>query len=122
MGEQGGDKPGNRVVVLEGIYSMLGDSAPLKEFVAAWMTIPVALQTRLGGNYASLVRSATIGFPARSRLSNRAISSSGQARKRSSMTTASAVSSAVELDSDFELFGSIVPSSATENSTVHLKP
>ncbi len=33
----------------------------LKEFVAAWMTIPVALQTRLGGNYASLVRSATIG-------------------------------------------------------------
>lgn len=30
----GGDKPGNRLVVLEGIYSMLGDSAPLKEFVA----------------------------------------------------------------------------------------
>ncbi|MBS0537563.1 MAG: aminotransferase class I/II-fold pyridoxal phosphate-dependent enzyme [Proteobacteria bacterium] len=29
-----GDKPGNRLVVLEGIYSMLGDSAPLKEFVA----------------------------------------------------------------------------------------
>jgi 8-amino-7-oxononanoate synthase len=28
-----GDKPGNRVVVLEGIYSMLGDSAPLKEFI-----------------------------------------------------------------------------------------
>ena len=28
-----GDKPGNRVVVLEGIYSMLGDSAPLREFV-----------------------------------------------------------------------------------------
>lgn len=28
-----GDKPGNRLVVLEGIYSMLGDSAPLKEFV-----------------------------------------------------------------------------------------
>jgi 8-amino-7-oxononanoate synthase len=25
-----GDKPGNRVVVLEGIYSMLGDSAPLQ--------------------------------------------------------------------------------------------
>ena len=31
--KQGGDKPGNRLVVLEGIYSMLGDSAPLKEFV-----------------------------------------------------------------------------------------
>jgi 8-amino-7-oxononanoate synthase len=29
-----GDKPGNRLVVLEGIYSMLGDSAPLKEFIA----------------------------------------------------------------------------------------
>jgi 8-amino-7-oxononanoate synthase len=29
-----GDKPGNRLVVLEGVYSMLGDSAPLKEFVA----------------------------------------------------------------------------------------
>jgi 8-amino-7-oxononanoate synthase len=28
-----GDKPGNRLVVLEGIYSMLGDSAPLREFV-----------------------------------------------------------------------------------------
>jgi len=28
------DKPGNKLVVLEGIYSMLGDSAPLKEFVA----------------------------------------------------------------------------------------
>jgi 8-amino-7-oxononanoate synthase len=28
-----GDKPGNRLVVLEGIYSMLGDSAPLKEFI-----------------------------------------------------------------------------------------
>jgi len=28
-----GDKPGNRLVVLEGIYSMLGDSAPLKAFV-----------------------------------------------------------------------------------------
>jgi 8-amino-7-oxononanoate synthase len=28
-----GDKPGNRIVVLEGIYSMLGDSAPLREFV-----------------------------------------------------------------------------------------
>jgi len=28
-----GDKPGNRLAVLEGIYSMLGDSAPLKEFV-----------------------------------------------------------------------------------------
>jgi 8-amino-7-oxononanoate synthase len=28
-----GDKPGNRLVVLEGIYSMMGDSAPLKEFV-----------------------------------------------------------------------------------------
>ena len=27
------DKPGNKLVVLEGIYSMLGDSAPLKEFV-----------------------------------------------------------------------------------------
>ncbi|HSH99922.1 MAG TPA: aminotransferase class I/II-fold pyridoxal phosphate-dependent enzyme, partial [Reyranella sp.] len=27
------DKPGNRLVVLEGIYSMLGDSAPLKEFI-----------------------------------------------------------------------------------------
>ena len=31
--KDGGDKPGNRVVVLEGIYSMLGDSAPLKEFI-----------------------------------------------------------------------------------------
>ena len=29
-----GDKPGNKLVVLEGIYSMLGDSAPLKAFVA----------------------------------------------------------------------------------------
>ncbi|HYC64595.1 MAG TPA: aminotransferase class I/II-fold pyridoxal phosphate-dependent enzyme, partial [Reyranellaceae bacterium] len=29
-----GDRPGNRLVVLEGVYSMLGDSAPLKEFVA----------------------------------------------------------------------------------------
>jgi 8-amino-7-oxononanoate synthase len=28
-----GDRPGNRLVVLEGIYSMLGDSAPLREFV-----------------------------------------------------------------------------------------
>ncbi len=28
-----GDKPGNRLIVVEGIYSMLGDSAPLKEFV-----------------------------------------------------------------------------------------
>jgi 8-amino-7-oxononanoate synthase len=28
-----GDRQGNRLVVLEGIYSMLGDSAPLKEFV-----------------------------------------------------------------------------------------
>jgi 8-amino-7-oxononanoate synthase len=28
-----GDKPGNRLVVLEGIYSMLGDSAPIREFV-----------------------------------------------------------------------------------------
>jgi 8-amino-7-oxononanoate synthase len=28
-----GDKPGNRLVVLEGIYSMLGDSAPLREFI-----------------------------------------------------------------------------------------
>ena len=28
-----GDKPGNRVVGLEGIYAMLGDSAPLKEFI-----------------------------------------------------------------------------------------
>src|SRR4029077_1101992 len=28
-----GDKPGNRVVVLEGIYSMLGDRAPLRDFV-----------------------------------------------------------------------------------------
>ncbi|MBM3644918.1 MAG: aminotransferase class I/II-fold pyridoxal phosphate-dependent enzyme [Alphaproteobacteria bacterium] len=27
------DRPGNRLVVLEGIYSMLGDSAPLKEFI-----------------------------------------------------------------------------------------
>ena len=29
-----GGKPGNRLVVLEGIYSMLGDSAPLKGFIA----------------------------------------------------------------------------------------
>lgn len=29
-----GGKTGNRLVVLEGIYSMLGDSAPLKEFIA----------------------------------------------------------------------------------------
>ena len=28
-----GDEGGNKVVVLEGIYSMLGDTAPLKEFV-----------------------------------------------------------------------------------------
>jgi type VI secretion system protein ImpH len=33
----------------------------LKEFVAAWMTIPAALQTRLGMGYAALGRSATIG-------------------------------------------------------------
>lgn len=33
-GRNGDDKPGNRLVVLEGIYSMLGDSAPLQEFVA----------------------------------------------------------------------------------------
>jgi 8-amino-7-oxononanoate synthase len=33
-GRNGGDRPGNRLVVLEGIYSMLGDSAPLEEFVA----------------------------------------------------------------------------------------
>jgi len=33
----------------------------LKEFVAAWMTIPKALQSRLGGSYATLGRSATIG-------------------------------------------------------------
>ncbi|ESZ14636.1 type VI secretion protein [Mesorhizobium sp. L2C085B000] len=33
----------------------------LKEFVAAWMTIPKALQTRLAGSYATLGRSATIG-------------------------------------------------------------
>ncbi|WIM10609.1 aminotransferase class I/II-fold pyridoxal phosphate-dependent enzyme [Enhydrobacter sp.] len=32
--KNGDDTPGNRLVVLEGIYSMLGDSAPLKEFVA----------------------------------------------------------------------------------------
>ena len=31
-----GDRPGNRLVVLEGIYSMLGDSAPLKDFVDAY--------------------------------------------------------------------------------------
>ncbi len=31
--KDGGDKPGNRLVVLEGIYSMLGDTAPLKEFI-----------------------------------------------------------------------------------------
>ncbi|MSO73070.1 MAG: aminotransferase class I/II-fold pyridoxal phosphate-dependent enzyme [Rhodospirillaceae bacterium] len=28
------DKPGNKLIVIEGIYSMLGDKAPLKEFVA----------------------------------------------------------------------------------------
>jgi 8-amino-7-oxononanoate synthase len=28
-----GDRPGNRLVVLEGIYSMLGDSAPLRDFI-----------------------------------------------------------------------------------------
>lgn len=28
-----GDQPGNKLVVVEGIYSMLGDTAPLKEFV-----------------------------------------------------------------------------------------
>lgn len=33
----------------------------LKEFVAAWMTIPAALQTRLGKDHAALGRSATIG-------------------------------------------------------------
>lgn len=33
----------------------------LKEFVATWMTIPAALQTRLGKEHASLGRSATIG-------------------------------------------------------------
>jgi 8-amino-7-oxononanoate synthase len=31
--KDGNDRSGNRLVVLEGIYSMLGDSAPLKEFV-----------------------------------------------------------------------------------------
>lgn len=33
----------------------------LKEFVAAWLTIPKALQSRLAGSYATLGRSATIG-------------------------------------------------------------
>lgn len=33
----------------------------LKEFVAAWMTIPKALQTQLGKDHRSLGRSATIG-------------------------------------------------------------
>ena len=28
------DKPGNKLIVIEGIYSMLGDIAPIKEFVA----------------------------------------------------------------------------------------
>jgi 8-amino-7-oxononanoate synthase len=28
------DQPGNKIIVVEGIYSMLGDHAPLKEFVA----------------------------------------------------------------------------------------
>jgi 8-amino-7-oxononanoate synthase len=28
------DKPGNKLIVIEGIYSMLGDMAPLKDFVA----------------------------------------------------------------------------------------
>ncbi|MBL8685882.1 MAG: aminotransferase class I/II-fold pyridoxal phosphate-dependent enzyme [Alphaproteobacteria bacterium] len=28
------DKPGNKIIVLEGIYSMLGDKAPLTDFVA----------------------------------------------------------------------------------------
>jgi 8-amino-7-oxononanoate synthase len=28
-----GDQPGDRLIVVEGIYSMLGDTAPLKEFV-----------------------------------------------------------------------------------------
>ncbi len=28
------NEPGNKIVVVEGIYSMLGDHAPLKEFVA----------------------------------------------------------------------------------------
>jgi len=33
----------------------------LKEFVAAWLEVPRALQTRLGGEYAALGRGATIG-------------------------------------------------------------
>ncbi len=33
VGRDDGDRQGNRLVVLEGIYSMLGDSAPLKEFI-----------------------------------------------------------------------------------------
>lgn len=33
----------------------------LKEFVASWMTVPKALQTRIGGAHAMLGRSATIG-------------------------------------------------------------
>jgi type VI secretion system protein ImpH len=33
----------------------------LKEFVAAWMTVPAALQTQLGKGHAALGRSATIG-------------------------------------------------------------
>jgi type VI secretion system protein ImpH len=33
----------------------------LKEFVAAWLTIPKVLQTRLAGSYATLGRGATIG-------------------------------------------------------------
>lgn len=33
----------------------------LKEFVAAWLEVPQHLQTRLGGEHASLGRSATIG-------------------------------------------------------------
>ena len=28
------DQPGDKVIVVEGIYSMLGDSAPLREFAA----------------------------------------------------------------------------------------
>lgn len=33
----------------------------LKEFIAAWLNVPPALQTRLGGAHAALGRSATIG-------------------------------------------------------------
>src|SRR5262245_51702680 len=69
-----------------------------------------------------LVRNATIGLPASSTFSKRAMSSSAQLLKRSNITTASAVSSDAGLERDFVFFGLIVPSGSSEKRTVVLNP